>query len=1164
MSLADHLEKLIHSSESHSASLQSELDDLERWAATKATAVSNDAKFAGSPGPAVESPVIERLRELRNTTINTQDKVEEDFDDITAHPQFDKHRKELISLLSSSQSDAEVSSAIAELVGYEELDFVMKLTSARHVLVSKGFESATRQKVEPKSKKGKDKRDQDFSEEAVKRRMAETFRNAAERPLFSGTAHAEAEVLPHVYTSASMTHNHSISTFGTKYLLPLGTTRRYTEDYEEVTVPPARVVPPRATERLVPCSELPPLAKGSFPGYTSLNRIQSIVYPTAFKTNENMLICGKQPPTGAGKTDVAMLTILRAIDQHRDHRISDIPSSVRRDDFKIIYVAPMKALAAEIVRKLGKRLAWLRIKVRELTGDMQLTKAEIAETQIIVTTPEKWDVVTRKPTGEGELATKVKLLIIDEVHLLNDERGAVIETIVARTIRQVEATQALIRVVGLSATLPNYIDVADFLRVSRTQGLFFFDSSFRPVPLEQHFLGVKGKSGSPAAKRALEKTAYHFVSELVREGHQVMVFVHSRKDTVKSAESLKELATLEGELDMFGCQEDPKFEFYRREIGMSKNKEMKQLFDHGFGIHHAGMLRSDRNLMERLFESKVIKVLCCTATLAWGVNLPAHGVLIKGTQLYDPSQGKFVDLSVLDVLQIFGRAGRPGMESSGVGYICTSEDKLQHYLEAVTAQHPIESKFVHGILDSLNAEIALGTVTNVAEGAEWLGYTYLFVRMRKNPMVYGMTHEDPVNDPDLIERRHSMITIAAKKLAEVGMIRFDEDKGSFSITDIGRIAAKFYVRYASIEVFRKEFRPKMTEADVLALLSMSTEFEQIQVRENEVEELKALEQDMPCQVKGGTDTSAGKVNILLQAYISKRPVEDFALVSDTMYAAQNGSRIIRALLEIALSRKWANASLTLMAMSKSVEKRIWGFEHPLKQFDLTPEMLYNLGRWADDVEVFELASMSAAELGKLIHLNEKHGAALLRVAKQFPSVILSAKLRPLSHELLLINIDMERGFEWSSKIHGSGEPFWVWVEDDSGFILQLTRVSFTQNTKHLPIVFIIPVPQPLPPSVILRAISDRWIGAEEEVVLELGSLVMPNLSTRKAHIMDLPLLRTDLKIFDPHTRMAFKQFIQFNSIQTQCVFSTYNTARNLLICASASSGKSLLGQLAIW
>ena len=145
----------------------------------------------------------------------------------------------------------------------------------------------------------------------------------------------------------------------------------------------------------------------------------------------------------------------------------------------------MKALAAEVVRKLGKRLQWLSIRVRELTGDMQMTKAEIAETQIIVTTPEKWDVVTRKPTGEGELATvrfgnvkavgtdrrlthyvrqQVRLLIIDEVHLLDEERGAVIETIVARTLRQVESSQSVIRIVGLSATLPNYVDVADFLR----------------------------------------------------------------------------------------------------------------------------------------------------------------------------------------------------------------------------------------------------------------------------------------------------------------------------------------------------------------------------------------------------------------------------------------------------------------------------------------------------------------------------------------------------------------------------------------------------------------------------------------------------------------------------------------------------------------------------
>lgn len=87
-----------------------------------------------------------------------------------------------------------------------------------------------------------------------------------------------------------------------------------------------------------------------------------------------------------------------------------------------------------------------------------------------------------------------------------------------------------------------------------------------------------------------------------------MVFVHARKETVKTALALKEAAFMEGALEDFSCEEHPQFMFFRRDIAMSRNKEMKQLFDNGFGIHHAGMLRSDRNMMERMFEARAIKV----------------------------------------------------------------------------------------------------------------------------------------------------------------------------------------------------------------------------------------------------------------------------------------------------------------------------------------------------------------------------------------------------------------------------------------------------------------------------------------------------------------------------------------------------------------------------
>ena len=109
-----------------------------------------------------------------------------------------------------------------------------------------------------------------------------------------------------------------------------------------------------------------------------------------------------------------------------------------------------------------------------------------------MTTPEKWDIITRK-SGERAFLELVRLIIIDEIHLLHDLRGPVLEAIVARTIRQIEATSEMVRIVGLSATLPNYEDVAAFLRVKPATGLHFFDNSFRPVPLEQIYVGVSEK-----------------------------------------------------------------------------------------------------------------------------------------------------------------------------------------------------------------------------------------------------------------------------------------------------------------------------------------------------------------------------------------------------------------------------------------------------------------------------------------------------------------------------------------------------------------------------------------------------------------------------------------------------------------------------------------------
>lgn len=623
----------------------------------------------------------------------------------------------------------------------------------------------------------------------------------------------------------------------------------------------------------------------------------------------------------------------------------------------------MKALAAEIVEKLGKRLAWLGIQVRELTGDMHLTKQEIVQTQIIVTTPEKWDVVTRKSTGDTELVSKVRLLIIDEVHMLHDERGAVLESLVARTQRQVETTQTMIRIVGLSATLPNFVDVADFLRVNPYAGLFYFDASFRPVPLEQHFLGAKGKVGTKASNENIERTAYEKVKEMLERGHQVMVFVHSRKDTVKTARAFYQLAMEEDCIDLFSNQMHENYERGKKDMDRSKLRELRDLYQKGFGVHHAGMLRTDRNLVERLFGDGLIKVLCCTATLAWGVNLPAAAVVIKGTQIYNPEKGSFMDLGILDVLQIFGRAGRPQFQDTGIGYIVTSMDKMDHYLSAVTQQLPIESQFGKRIVDNLNAEVSLGTVTNIHEAVTWVGYSYMYVRWKKNPLFYGIDWNTLIDDPHLVQRRRELIISAAKTLAKNQMIAFNETTESMSPKDIGRIASDFYILHQSIEVFNKMLKPRATEADILGTLSQSHEFGNITARDSEHDELQRLKTDIcPCQIPKKVEDSQAKTNILLQTYISDVSVDDFALISDINYVAQNSARICRALFQISLIRRWGHLASVLLSICKSIEKKLWSFRHPLAQFNLPHLIIKKLEERESASHIDALRDMTPGEV----------------------------------------------------------------------------------------------------------------------------------------------------------------------------------------------------------
>ena len=1064
-------------------------------------------------------------------------------------------QQQLSAMLASDMKDDELQMSLADTLGYDDLDFVIELIIHRKdISAQEGQDASTMNGIH-----GLQTRQQ---REIALHRQDQSHKISALGP----AQNREELQYPHVYKVHSA--GNTLSSGGRKYGLPEGSKKIEHEKYDEYSIPAAKVGTLGVGRKLVEVSEMDGLCKQTFKGYKSLNRMQSLVYKVAYETSENMLICA---PTGAGKTDAAMLTILNTI----SHNISPSPTEepdasdfiVNSNDFKVIYVAPMKALAAEITEKLGRRLAWLGVNVRELTGDMHLTKKEITETQIIVTTPEKWDVVTRKSTGDTELVQKVRLLIIDEVHMLHDERGAVLESLVARTERQVESTQSLIRIVGLSATLPNYVDVADFLKVNRMQGLFYFDASFRPVPLEQHFIGVKGKPGSKSSRDNIDQVAFEKVKDMLEQGHQVMVFVHSRKDTVGTARTFIQMAQDQQCQALFDCSEVQGFGTALKELKNTKGRELRELVPRGFGTHHAGMPRSDRNRVEQLFAQGHINVLCCTATLAWGVNLPAAAVVIKGTQLYSSQEGKFVDLGILDVLQIFGRAGRPQFQATGIGFICTTHDKMDHYLSAVTQQQPIESKFSRKLVDNLNAEIALGTVTSIPEAAQWLGYSYLFVRMQRNPLTYGIDWAEIRDDPQLFQRRRKLAIDAARILQQSQMIIFNESTEELRAKDVGRIASQFYVLQTSIEIFNTMMNPRATEADVLKMISMSGEFDNIQSRDNESKELTRLrDESTHCEVVGGNDVASAKTNILLQSYISRARLEDFALVSDSAYVAQNAARICRALFMIALNRRWGHQCLVLLSLCKSIEKQIWPFQHPFYQFDLPPPILKNLDEKSNISSIESLRDMEPAEIGQLVH-NQKMGNTISKLLDNFPTLTVEAEIAPLNRDVLRVHLYLTADFRWNDRHHGTSESYWIWVENSETseiyhheyFILSRRKLYDDHELN-----FTIPLSDPLPTQIYVRAVSDRWLGAETVTPVSFQHLIRPDTESVYTDLLDLqPLPVAALK--NPLLEEIYGQrFEFFNPMQTQIFHTLYHTSANVLLGSPTGSGKTVAAELAMW
>jgi len=429
----------------------------------------------------------------------------------------------------------------------------------------------------------------------------------------------------------------------------------------------------------------------------------------------------------------------------------------------------------------------------------------------------------------------------------------------------------------------------------------------------------------------------------------------------------------------------------------------------------------------------------------------------------------------------------------------------------LTSQIPIESQFSDRLIDHLNAEIVLGTVSNIKEATVWLSYTYMHVRSLQNPLVYGITWETLVADRNLEEHRRDLAAKAAKELNRCHMARFDERSGQLYTTDLGRVASHYYINHESIEHFNQTMHSALTISEIIALISQSSEFENIMVREEELKELETLKLQCPYAVRTGEGPSE-KVNILIQTFVSRETVEAFSLVADMMYVSQNAPRICRAIFEISLGRGWTTSSSTILDLCKALENQMWHHLHPLRQFGsmLPLSLVSKLEK--KDIGLDELYELDQSEIQRLLN-HPSAGITVKECLRMFPNLELDAHMHPITRSVVQVKLEIAPAFTWADKVHGQGQMKWlVWVEDSAQEHIyhqetwMLSKSAMKEEVHK--ISFAIPVFEPLPSHYVVRMISDSWIGAETSFPISFKSLILPGAMAAHTELLDLDPLPT--------------------------------------------------------
>ena len=535
--------------------------------------------------------------------------------------------------------------------------------------------------------------------------------------------------------------------------------------------------------------------------------------------------------------------------------------------------------------------------------------------------------------------------MLDEVHLLAENRGPSLEAIVSR-LKLSKGLAMPARFMACSATFQNVEDVAHWLGAP-PRAMFTFGNEMRPVPLEINIKTYQSNSNNEFLfLKKLDDHVYPVLMEYAN-GKPALCFCTTKAETARLAKKLSsEYRTTSGQSVFVRDAE-------HRSLLIDESQKvwdegLKKSIREGVGYHNADLSMEDKAVVEALFAKKQLPILATTSTLAMGINLPAHLVIIKGVRVYR-GNSKYAMLDYSSILQMIGRAGRPQFDVKGVAVIMAQPKDRPTLENILNLSEVVESSLLECLAECLNAEICNGMVTDVISAIKWIETTYLYVRIMKNPAHYGVPSAESIKGRDAIVTwlRNNILGGTISKLVSRGMVRTDESGFFISSTAPGILMAENYVRLGTMSLIAK-LGTKSTMEDFAWVIAGSVELtNSLVVRRNEKKWLNKINSSALARysikdvAKPGSKLKriqlpsqkafalmmfdlSSECRAMIKEEATRYAVPIQGLIRDARTVVSKGSQICKCIIRFfEATNGTANALCEALVFRKVLDQRLW-------------------------------------------------------------------------------------------------------------------------------------------------------------------------------------------------------------------------------------------------